>query len=93
MATTNFNVGTDKHTSTDKHTFCYGKGKISVEGVVKVVQISERECVFRLDGQTLTLRGSGLSVTKLDRDGGTVVLDVDKLSSATYGSGVKGLFS
>ena len=81
----------------NKHTMCYGDGKITVMGVTKVVQISERECVFRLDGQTLTLRGTGLTVTKLDRDNGTVALDVEQLSSVAYrnsfGGGLKGLFS
>ena len=93
MAENNFGNVRDRNVSTKSHELFYGGGKITVQGVTKVVQISERECVFRLDGQTLTLRGEGLSVTKLDRDGGSVTLELQHLSSVVYGKGFKGLFS
>lgn len=78
-----------------KHEFNYDGKTISVAGVVKVVQISEKECVFKLDGTTLTIRGDGLNVTRLDKERGEVVMESDKLHSAVYrgGASLKGLFA
>lgn len=78
-----------------KQGFCFDGGNVSVDGVDKVVQISDKECIFRLDGQTLVVRGVGLNVVKLDKEQGVVVLEVDKFVSATYrdNNPLKGLFS
>lgn len=78
-----------------KHEFSYDGKTISVAGVVKVVQISEKECMFKLDGTTLTIKGDGLNVTRLDKERGEVVMESDKLHSAVYrgGASLKGLFA
>ena len=79
----------------EKQSFAYDGKTINIVGVVRVVQISEKECVFRLDGQTLAVKGDGLNVVRLDKERGEVTLETDKLSSATYrgGATLKGLFS
>ena len=41
----------------EKQSFAYDGKTINIVGVVRVVQISEKECVFRLDGQTLAVKG------------------------------------
>lgn len=79
----------------EKQSFAYDGKTINIVGVVRVVQISEKECVFRLDGQTLAVKGDGLNVVRLDKERGEVALETDKLSSVTYRGGamLKGLFS
>ena len=79
----------------EKQSFAYDGKTINIVGVVRVVQISEKECVFRLDGQTLAVKGDGLNVVRLDKERGEVALETDKLSSGTYrgGATLKGLFS
>lgn len=79
----------------EKQSFAYDGKTINIVGVVRVVQISEKECVFRLDGQTLAVKGDGLNVVRLDKERGEVALETDKLSSVTYrdGATLKGLFS
>lgn len=79
----------------EKQSFVYDGKTINIGGVVKVVQISEKECVFRLDGQTLAVKGDGLNVVRLDKERGEVALETDKLSSVNYrgGATLKGLFS
>ena len=78
----------------EKQSFAYDGKTINIVGVVRV-QISEKECVFRLDGQTLAVKGDGLNVVRLDKERGEVALETDKLSSVTYrgGATLKGLFS
>lgn len=79
----------------EKQSFAYDGKTINIVGVVRVVQISEKECVFRLDGQTLAVKGDGLNVVRFDKERGEVALETDKLSSVTYrgGATLKGLFS
>ena len=79
----------------EKQSFAYDGKTINIVGVVRVVQISEKECVFRLDGQTLAVKGDGLNVVRLDKERGEVALETDKLSSVTYrgGATLMGLFS
>ena len=79
----------------EKQSFAYDGKTINIVGVVRVVQISEKECVFRLDGQTLAVKGDGLNVVRLDKERGEVTLETDKLSSVPSrgGATLKGLFS
>ncbi len=81
--------------SEKNHALTYNGGTLTVNGVVQVVEIGEREAVFKLDGKVLTVRGSRLNVVRLDREQGVVVLETASLSSLTYrqsGLSVKGLF-
>ena len=77
------------------HSFCYDNNVLTVKGVAQVLEISEKQAIFKLESNTLTVKGSGLNVTKLDREQGVVVLDVSTLAGITYrqsGVNLKGLF-
>ena len=79
----------------EKHSFCFDNNVLTVKGVVQVVEISERQAVFKLENNTFTVKGNGLNVTKLDKEQGVVVLGVTSLSSLSYrqsGVSIKGLF-
>ena len=78
-----------------QHFFCFENNVLTIRGVKQVVEIGEKQAVLKLDGNTLTVRGTGLNVAKLDREQGTVVLEVGALSSLNYkqsGLSLKGLF-
>ena len=78
-----------------KHSLVYDNNTLTVRGVTQVVEISEKEAQFKLTTNTLSVKGSGLNVTKLDKEQGVVVLEVASLTSLTYrqsGLGIKGLF-
>lgn len=76
------------------HSLHFQDGALTVTGVVQVVEVDEREARFKLDGSTLCIKGSGLNIVKLDKDQGTLLLQVKTLTSATYKQtvGIKGLF-
>lgn len=65
-----------------------------VGGVAKVEEITDREARFKLEGKSLVIKGSSLNLVALDKESGTVTLEVKELTSATYrsGGGIKGLF-
>ena len=78
-----------------QHSLVYDNNTLTVRGIEQVVEISEKEAQFKLSNNTLWVRGSGLNVTKLDKEQGVVVLEVKSISSLTYrqnGLGIKGLF-
>ena len=78
-----------------QHSLIFDNNMLTVKGVTQVISISEREAVLKLDGKTLTIRGSGLNVTRLDKEQGVVALEVSSLSGLTYrqgGMSFKGLF-
>ncbi len=67
---------------------------LTVKGVKQVVELGERQAVFKLEGNTLTVRGNGLNAVRLDREQGVVVLEAPTVSSIGYrqgGIGLKGL--
>ena len=78
------------------HSLTFDNHLLTVKGVEQVVAISDKEAVFKLSDNTLTVKGSGLNVTKLDKEQGVVTLEVSQLSSISYRahalSGIKGLF-
>lgn len=78
----------------NQHGFSFCNNLLTVNGVVKVLEISEKEAQFKLEGSVMTVKGGGLNVVKLDRDSGVVQLETQSLQSVSYrGSvGVKGLF-
>ena len=78
-----------------QHSLVYDNNTLTVRGIEQVVEIGEKEAQFKLSNNSLCVRGSGLNVTKLDKEQGVVVLEVTSLSSLTYrqsGLGIKGLF-
>lgn len=78
------------------HSLSFDNNTLTIKGVEQVVQISEKEAQFKLAESSLTVKGSGLNVVKLDKEQGVVVLEVGSLSQLTYRahalSGIKGLF-
>ena len=78
------------------HSLIFDNNVLTVKGVEQVVEIAEKEAQFKLSDSTLTVKGSGLNVTKLDKEQGVVSLEVGSLASLTYRahalSGIKGLF-
>ena len=78
------------------HSLVFDNNLLTVKGVEQVVQISEKEAVFKLSDNTLTVKGSGLNVVKLDKEQGVVVLEVSSVQSIAYRAnalaGIKGLF-
>ena len=78
------------------HSLNFENNTLTIKGVEQVIEISEKEAVFKLGDSTLTVKGSGINVVKLDKDQGVVALEVGALSQLTYRahalSGIKGLF-
>ncbi len=59
-------------------------GCISVWGVKKVESVTERQAVLVTDGKT-TIKGVGISVSKLDLDAGSITLTYQMLESIAFG--------
>ncbi len=77
------------------HSLSYCNNILTVNGVVQVVEISEKEAQLKLSDTTLFIKGSGLNVTKLDREQNVVQMETQSLQSLTYrhaAVGFKGLF-
>lgn len=76
------------------HGFSFCNGILTVNGVVQVLEISEKQAQFKLQGNVITVKGGGLNVVKLDRDSGAVQLEAQSLQSLSYRAtvGIKGLF-
>ena len=78
------------------HSLIFDNKMLTVKGIEQVVAISDKEAQFKLSDNSLTVKGSGLNVTKLDKEQGVVVLEVGSLASITYRAhalgGLKGLF-
>lgn len=67
---------------------------LTVKGVDKVIEITEREAQLKLASTTLAVKGEGINITRLDNEQGTVSLQYSKLSSLLFKSAasLKGLF-
>lgn len=76
------------------HSLHFQDSTLTVTGVTQVVEVDEQEARLKLDSSTLCIKGSGLNIVKLDKDQGTLLLQVKTLTSATYKQtvGIKGLF-
>lgn len=79
-----------------QHSLTFDNNMLTVKGVQQVVEISEKEAQFKLSDNSMTVKGSGINVTKLDKEQGVVILEVASIASITYRanalSGIKGLF-
>ena len=69
-------------------------GTLTIGGVVKVEEITEREARFKLENKSLCVRGTGLNLVALDKQSGVVTLEAKEVQTITYRSngGLKGLF-
>ena len=68
---------------------------LTITGVSKVIEITDKEAQLKLDSTTLTVKGSGINITRLDKDQGVVAVDYSAITSLSFrqGSvGLKGLF-
>lgn len=77
------------------YSLCCENNVLTVRGVKQVVEISEKEAQLKLHDNTLSIRGGGLNVVKLDKEQGVVVMEYGSLSSLTFRQGgmtLKGLF-
>lgn len=77
-----------------QHSLRYENGLLTVCGVMQVISISEKEAEFKLENGLFVVRGSGLNVTRLDKEQGVVALEAKAVSSMTYRNGgfnLKGL--
>ena len=79
----------------NKHSLNFDNGIVTVRGVKQVVEIEEKQAVFKLEGTTLTVKGTGLNVVKLDREQGVIIFETGSVTSFGYhssGMSLKGLF-
>ena len=78
------------------HSLTYQNNLLTVTGVTQVVEVSESLAQLKLSEQTLTVRGTGLNIVKLDKAEGVVQLETQRVSQLTYrqggSGGLKGLF-
>ena len=49
--------------------------KISLTGIVRVDSFDESEVTARLDSSTVSVYGQGLHISRLDLDGGILIID------------------
>lgn len=81
--------------STQQYSVLCENNVLTVKGVKQVVEVTEREAQFKLYANTLVVKGSGLNITRLDKDQGVVAMEYSSLSSLSFrqsGMSVKGLF-
>ena len=77
------------------YSFNFDNNLLTLKGIKQVVEIGEKQAVFKLDGKILTVKGNGLNVVRLDREQGNVALEVATLLSISLRQGglsLKGLF-
>lgn len=68
---------------------------LTISGVTKVVEITEREAQLKLSSTLLVVKGDGINITRLDNDKGIVILQYTRVTSIAFRSGgvsLKGIF-
>lgn len=68
---------------------------LAVNGVTKVIEVTDREAQLKLASTILVVKGEGVNITRLDNDKGVVALDYSRLTSLSFrqgSQGFKGLF-
>lgn len=76
-----------KHTLTIDH-----NRKITINGVVAVNSLCEKEAELALSDCRLVIKGSGIAASKLSVEDGTISIDCQTITSLSY-QAVKGKFS
>ena len=77
------------------HSLTYVNNLLTISGVQQVLEVSATTAQLKLSDQTLTVRGTGLNIVKLDKAEGVVQLETQRVQQLTYrqgGTGLKGLF-
>ena len=77
------------------YSLCCENNTLTIKGVTKVIEISDKEAQLNLSANTLFVKGSGINITRLDKEQGVVVLDYVSLTSISFrqsGVNFKGLF-
>ena len=76
------------------HSLCFANDTLTINGVVQVVEVDEKEAHFKLEKCTLVIKGAGLNIAKLDKGQGVVILEVKSIANIVYKqtSMLKGLF-
>ena len=80
---------------THPYSFTCENNTLTVKGVSKVIEITEKEAQLQLHSDTLLVKGSGINLTRLDKEQGVVAMDYSRLSSLSFrqsGVNLKGLF-
>lgn len=80
---------------TQTYSFCCENNLLTVNGVTKVVEITDKEAQLKLRSNTMLVKGGGINITKLDKDKGVVAMEYTQLSSVSFrqsGVNLKGLF-
>lgn len=82
-----------------KHTVKIDSNKsVTVTGIKNVESVTQKEAVLTLEKQKLTLKGSGIAVSKLDVAEGTATFETTAIASLSYTGGntekfsLKGMF-
>ena len=90
-----FAYNSPKELSVEKsHSLCFANDTLTINGVVQVVEVDEKEAHFKLEECTLVIKGAGLNIAKLDKGQGGVILEVKSIANIVYKqtSTLKGLF-
>lgn len=77
------------------YSLCCENNVLTVKGVSKLIEVTEREAQLQLSATTLLVKGSGVNLTRLDKEQGVVALEYAALTSLTFrqsGLNLKGLF-
>lgn len=78
----------------NKHKLLVEENTLTIYGIVAVCEVSPKQAQFKLDGCTLTVKGSDINMTKLDKAEGLAQCQTGQITSVTYHRAVslKGLF-
>ena len=77
------------------YSLCCENNTLTIKGVNKVLEITDKEAQLKLASNTLTVKGAGINITRLDKDQGVVALEYSSLASISFRQGgvsFKGLF-
>lgn len=77
------------------YSLCCDNNLLTVKGVSKVIEITDKEAQLKLASNTLYVKGGGINITRLDKEQGAVALEFTSLSSLSFrqsGVNLKGLF-
>lgn len=86
---------TENKQPTQPYSMTLDGNSLTVKGVSKVVEVTEREAQLTLSSTTLIIKGEGINITRLDNEQGVVALQYTRLSSLSFrqvGVNLKGLF-
>ncbi len=77
------------------HSLSFERDVLTLKGITQVVEVSPKLALFKISNGSVTVKGEGINIAKLDKADGTVILETKRLDSITYKQGmggIKGLF-